>query len=202
MKTEIIYNLNDLKKCSHSGDLETNQKIAIELFKILSSNTNGHKLACNQIGITDHKVAVINVREPLYFINPDIIVYGNPIIYLSDDLSFPQKLINTEKYARIVVKAENFKKPIEFGLKNKKIKLNITDPVIMEACAIQHVVDLLNGITMYDRKIKKQETIVNQNKFYRNQIVTLIKENENPIKIKFKYASKYLNNGWKISHKN
>jgi len=197
---DIIYDICKIQKCNANNDLESNQRVAAELFKILVKNPNGTKLACNQVGIIDHKVAVINIREPLYFINPEIISFDIPIPYISDDLSFPQKLVNTQKYAKIIVKADNFKKSIEFGIKDIYNEMKITNPLIMEVCAIQHVIDMLNGITMYDRKLERSKQVLNSKKYYRNDIVTLIKEGKQPIKIKFKYSSKYLEDGWTIKN--
>ena len=191
----IITDINQLKiPCIKSNNsLEDEQKIAKELFRILVEEKI-YKLACNQIGITDHRIAVINVREPLYFVNPKIISYNVKIPFLSDDISFPRKIIKTIKFAQIVVSADNFKKPIVFGLKDLNENIFIDHPRIIEVSAIQHVVDLLNGITMYDRKM--EEDMI-KNKIYRNQIVTLSKNGE-IIQIKFKKAASYLNNGWKI----
>jgi len=197
---EIIKDINKLIKSVANYDLTSNQKVATNLFKLLVEHPTGNKLSCNQIGVTDHRVAVINIREPLYFINPEIVAYEIPIPFISDDLSFPQKLINTQKYARIVLKADNFKKTISFGVDNSNYETKITDPIIMEVCAIQHVIDMLNGITMYDRVLKKQEQVISGKKHYRNDIVTLEKKNEQPIKIKFKYTDKYLKEGWTIKN--
>jgi len=195
----IIYDIEKIKPSTVNNNLKSNQEIAAKLFKILVANTTGNKLACNQVGIFDHRVAVVNIREPLYLVNPEIVVFDIPIPYISDDLSFPQKLVNTQRYARIVVKADNFKKPISFGIKDNNSNMNITNPIIMEVCAIQHVIDMLNGITMYDRELKiEKQPVINSGKFYRNQIVSLEKEGGQPIRIKFKHASKYLKEGWII----
>jgi len=195
---DIIYDINNLKKCTSTLDLKSNQDVASKLFKTLVDNPTGNKLACNQIGILDHRVAVVNIREPLYLVNPEIISREIPIPYISDDLSFPQKILNTQKHGRIVVKADNFKTPITFGVKDDSDETRISDPIIMESCAIQHVIDMLNGVTMYDRVIKKQTQVVSKTKHYRNEIVTLVNDNAKPIKIKFKYATRYLDQGWQI----
>lgn len=197
---EVVKGINNIQKCISNTDLKSNQKVAAKLFKVLVENPTGNKLACNQVGITDHRVAVVNIREPLYLVNPEIIVHEIPIPYISDDLSFPQKILNTQKFARIVVKADNFKKPIPFGVKDDTEETQITDPIIMEACAIQHVIDLLDGITMYERVVAKPKQVINTKKHYRNEVVTLIKENEQPLKMKFKYIQKYLKDGWNIKN--
>ena len=197
---DIIKNIENIEVCSPNSDLASNQKVAAELFKVLVDNTNGNKLSCNQVGINDHRVAVVNIREPLYLVNPEIITEEFPIPYISDDLSFPQKLVNTQKYARIVVKADNFKKPITFGVNDSTEETIIADPIIMEACAIQHVIDMLDVKTMYDRKISMPKQVINVRKYYRNDIITLEKENEQPLKMKHKYTPKYLKEGWTIKN--
>ena len=45
--------------------------IAKDLFNILNTRKDGIGLAANQVGI-DANVAVVNVREPLILINPEI----------------------------------------------------------------------------------------------------------------------------------
>ena len=57
-----------LKKVS----VEEGMKIATELFQILNKRQDGIGLAANQVGI-DAQVAVVNVREPIVLINPEIV---------------------------------------------------------------------------------------------------------------------------------
>jgi len=52
--------------------LEEGEKIATELFEILNKRKDGIGLAANQVGI-DASVAVVNVREPIVLINPEIV---------------------------------------------------------------------------------------------------------------------------------
>jgi len=197
---KIIREIDKIKKSVSNPDLESNQEVAAKLFKMLVENPAGHKLACNQVGILDHRVAVVNVREPLYLVNPVITAYEIPIPYISDDLSFPQKILHTQKFARIIVKADNFKKPITFGVKDDTAETTITDPIIMEACAIQHVVDMLDGITMYERVIAPPKQVINNKKRGRNERVTLEKAGKQPLNIKFKYAESYISDGWTIKN--
>jgi peptide deformylase len=194
----IIRDINKIVKAVSNPDLKSNQDVAAKLFKVLVENPTGHKLACNQVGITDHRVAVVNVREPLYLVNPEILAYEIPIPYISDDLSFPQKILTTQKYARIVVKADNFKQPIAFGVNDNSVEMKITDPIIIETCAIQHVVDMLLGITMFDRILAKPKPAVATKKYNRNDRITLVRNGDKPFVIKHKFAQKYLDAGWLI----
>ena len=55
-------------------------KIAKELFQILNKRKDGIGLAANQVGI-DAAVAVLNVREPIILINPEIVSLETEISY-------------------------------------------------------------------------------------------------------------------------
>ena len=52
--------------------VEEGYKIATELLEILAARKDGIGLAANQVGI-DAAVAVVNVREPIILINPEIV---------------------------------------------------------------------------------------------------------------------------------
>ena len=70
--------------------LEEGNKIATELFKILTERKDGIGLAANQVGI-DASVAVVNVREPIILINPEVIEVSDEIPYYEGCLSFKGK---------------------------------------------------------------------------------------------------------------
>ena len=53
-----------IKAVMREVSMEEGNKIATELFEILSKRKDGIGLAANQVGI-DADVAVVNVREPL-----------------------------------------------------------------------------------------------------------------------------------------
>ena len=75
--------------------LEEGEKIATELFEILSKRKDGIGLAANQVGI-DAAVAVVNVREPIVLINPEIVSRETEIPFYEGCLSFPGKGVNTK----------------------------------------------------------------------------------------------------------
>ena len=58
--------------------LEEGNKIATELFQILTERKDGIGLAANQVGI-DASVAVVNVREPIILNNPEVIEVSDEI---------------------------------------------------------------------------------------------------------------------------
>ena len=82
--------------------LEEGNKIATELFKILAERKDGIGLAANQVGI-DASVAVVNVREPIILINPEIVKQWDEVPYYEGCLSYKGKGINTKRYKNIVI---------------------------------------------------------------------------------------------------
>ena len=76
--------------------------IAKDLLNVLAKRKDGIGLAANQIGI-DAAVAVVNVREPIILINPEIISKNTEIPYYEGCLSFPGKLCHTKRYETIEV---------------------------------------------------------------------------------------------------
>ena len=77
--------------------VEEGMEIATELFNILNERKDGIGLAANQVGI-DAAVAVLNVREPIILINPEIISRETEIPYYEGCLSFPKKGVHTKRY--------------------------------------------------------------------------------------------------------
>jgi len=148
MKYTIIKDVSKLRvPCENVKTLEEGESIAKQLFEALSNSKYGVGLAANQIGI-NKKVCVVNVERPLYFINPKIVSsYGQIQFDNEGCLSFPKDIIKTERENIISVAADNFN-GINFfsceGGKNNKL----------ECVCIQHEIDHLYGITMYEREIK------------------------------------------------
>ena len=61
-----------IQKKLREVSVEEGYKIATELFQILNKRGDGIGLAANQVGI-DAQVAVVNVKEPIVLINPEIV---------------------------------------------------------------------------------------------------------------------------------
>ena len=91
-----------IQKRLREVSIEEGLKIATELFQILNERKDGIGLAANQVGI-DARVAVLNVREPIILINPEIISKTNEIPYYEGCLSFPKKGCHTKRYETIEV---------------------------------------------------------------------------------------------------
>ena len=186
-------------------------KIAEELLNILSERKDGIGLAANQVGI-DASVAVVNVREPLILINPVIKEQWDEIDYYEGCLSFPKKGVNTKRYKNIVVKTDQdvgqfSKSELYFsGVENpsdgrgsweeNSSRKKDTDLRLLETICIQHEIDHLNGMTIMDRKMIN--TVINRQKFGRNEIVMITNGKETK-DLKYKKAKPLIDSGkWEI----
>ena len=65
---------------------------------------------------------------------------------------------------------------------------------MLESVCVQHEIDHLNGITIYDREIKLEPT-KSEKKIGRNNLVT-IKKGDAVKVLKYKKAQKFINDGW------
>ena len=190
----IVKDINQLKeKCVPVSALSygEGEDIAKQLLDELSNFKSGIGLAANQIGI-NKRVCVINVtkEEPLILINPEIIERSKEtFVFPEGCLSFPNKHVRTIRNTSIKVKADNHDEELTFSGDSKDYK------DAFECACVQHEIDHLDGITMFDREFKQEPIKVN--KIGRNQKVTLTKGSESKI-IKFKKAQPLLESGWTL----
>ena len=187
----IVKDINQLKeKCIPTSALSygEGEDIAKRLLEELSNSKNGIGLAANQIGI-NKRVCVINVKEePLILINPEIIERSKEtFVFPEGCLSFPNKHVRTIRNTSIKVKADNHNEELTFSADSEDFK------DAFECAGVQHEIDHLDGITMFDREFKQEPIKVN--KIGRNEKVTLTKGSESKI-IKFKKAQPLLEAGW------
>ena len=184
--------------------VEEGRTIATELFQILNKRGDGIGLAANQVGI-DAQVAVVNVIEPLVLINPKIIHKEFPIDYFEGCLSYPKKGTPTKRYRDIIIQtaqsesgwyfsgaeipADESRGSWEVERKKKDSELRL-----LESVCVQHEIDHLNGITIYDREIKLEPT-KSEKKIGRNNLVTIRKGDAVKV-LKYKKAHNLLNQGW------
>ena len=156
--------------------LEEGNKIATELFQILAKRKDGIGLAANQVGI-DASVAVVNVRNPIILINPEIVKHWDEVPYYEGCLSYKGKGINTKRYKNIVITTEQEEGELYFsGVENpsagkgswEKESSNRQEEELrlLETICVQHEIDHLNGMTIMDRRMIT--TIVNELKIGRN----------------------------------
>ena len=158
-----------IKKKLREVSVEEGLSIATKLFQILNKRGDGIGLAANQVGI-DAQVAVVNVREPLVLINPKYIKKENEIIYGEGCLSFPNRAMRTKRYRDIIISTEQSEANWYFsGVEENSDGKSGWDKGdmkqdqelrLLEAVCVQHEIDHLNGITIYDREIKLEPTKV------------------------------------------
>ena len=156
--------------------LDEGKRIATELFQILTERKDGIGLAANQVGI-DASVAVVNVRNPIILINPEIVEQWDEVPYYEGCLSFKGKGINTKRYKNIVITTEQEDGELYFsGAENpsdgkgswekESSSKQEQELRLLEAICVQHEIDHLNGMTIHDRQVIT--TIVNDDKIGRN----------------------------------
>ena len=142
--------------------LEEGEKIATELLEILNKRKDGIGLAANQVGI-DAAVAVVNVREPIVLINPEIVSRETEIPYYEGCLSYPGKGVNTIRYETVEIKSDNVDGTMIFsgvdtgeeakGTWEENEKKGDREIRTLEAVCVQHEIDHLNGMRCLDRAV-------------------------------------------------
>ena len=142
--------------------VEEGYKIATELFEILNKRKDGIGLAANQVGI-DAAVAVVNVREPIILINPEIVSRETEIPYYEGCLSYPGKGVNTIRYETVEIKSDNVDGTMIFsgvdtgeeakGTWEENEKKGDREIRTLEAVCVQHEIDHLNGMRCLDRAV-------------------------------------------------
>ncbi len=173
-------------KCEEVSTLQEGEDIAVKLFKELKDKGIG--LAANQIGI-DKRVCVINVKEPIAFINPEIIKLDGNVLVPESCLSFPKKVVTTNRARWVTIRSANHGEVI--------LGSDEDDDSLLEAVCAQHEIDHLNGITMFDRKLKSNTIKRVTRKIGRNEKVTIEKDGDSKI-LKWKKAQPYFKDGWTL----
>ena len=175
--------------------IKEGEEIAVRLLHELRQSKNGIGLAANQIGI-NKRVCVINVKEPLVLINPKIVEKSKEqFVFAEGCLSFPDDKIKTIRHQDIVVEADNHQGQLSFSANSE----DINDA--FECVCVQHEIDHLDGITMFDREFKSEPLVRGKNapvKIGRNEKVTITKGTESKV-LKYKKAQSMLEDGWTLS---
>ena len=186
--------------------VEEGLEIAKELLEILSDRKDAIGLAANQIGI-NAAVAVVNVREPIILINPEVIDVWDQISYYEGCLSFKGKGVNTKRYKNIIIKTAQEDGELYFsgasnltegkGSWERESKDKHDEELrTLEAVCVQHEIDHLWGMTILDRKAIT--TVVNKHKYGRNEIV-MITDGKETKDLKSKTAKPLIDSGeWEI----
>ena len=191
----IIKDKNKLQEKCSPVSVKEGEEIGVRLLHELRQSENGIGLAANQIGI-NKRVCVINVKEPLVLINPKIVEKSKEqFVFPEGCLSFPDDKIKTLRYESIVVEADNHKGKLSFSANSK----DINDA--FECVCVQHEIDHLDGITMFEREFKAEPLVRGVNapkKIGRNEKVTITKGTESKV-MKYKKVQSMLEDGWTLS---
>ena len=174
--------------------VDDGEKVATKLLhELRNSEQSGIGLAANQIGI-QKRVCVVNVKEPLVLINPEIIERSEKeFIFPEGCLSFPDKKVRTKRNISIKVKSDNHDEVLSFSADSKEMN------DAFECVCVQHEIDHLDGITMFDREFKQEPIKRVSKKIGRNEKVMITKGSESKT-IKYKKAEPMLEDGWVLSN--
>ena len=188
----IIKDKSKLETPCDVVSVKEGEEIAVRILdELRNSKTPGVGLAANQIGI-NKRVCVVNVKEPIVLINPTIVEKSEEkFVFPEGCLSFPDDHIRTERHVSIVVEADNHKDKLYFSADSE----DINDA--FECVCVQHEIDHLDGITMFDREFKIRPIKREGRKIGRNEKVTISDGKESKI-IKYKKAQPLLENGWNL----
>ena len=107
-------------------------------------------------------------------------------------MSFPNKKIKTTRHVSISVECDNIDSTLFFTADSKKIE------DALECACIQHEIDHLDGITMFDRQVKGITIKREGKKIGRNDKVTITKGSDTKV-LKYKKAGALLEAGWTLS---
>jgi len=191
----IIKDKNKLQEKCSPVSIKEGEEIGVRLLHELRDSDNGIGLAANQIGI-NKRVCVINVKEPLVLINPKIVEKSKEqFVFPEGCLSFPDSKVKTQRHQDIVVTADNHEGRLSFSANSK----DINDA--FECVCIQHEIDHLDGITMFDREFKQEPIVKGVNapkKIGRNEKVTITKGTESKV-LKYKKVQPMLEDGWTLA---
>ena len=133
------------KACSPCSSKMEGIKVGNRLLEVLVECGDGVGLAANQVGI-DSAVCVVKVREPIILINPKIVGKFGKSFFQEGCLSFQGDYVLTERWTDIVVVDDNHRNQLFFSFEKNAL----------ECVCVQHEIDHLNGITMFDRAVDKE----------------------------------------------
>ena len=193
----IITEMKQLQlMCEEVKTIKEGEEIGTKLLKELAESKNGIGLAANQIGI-NKRVCVINVKEPLVLINPRIVDHSEEqFMFAEGCLSFPGKHVRTGRYTEVTVEADNHEGKLKFSADSE----DINDA--FECACVQHEIDHLDGITMFDRSVTPQPVVNGVNapeKIGRNERVTITDGKETK-ELKWKKAQPLVESGdWEMA---
>ncbi len=134
------------KSCKPCVSTIEGEYLGNRLLEILSREVDGVGLAANQVGV-NAAVCVVNVTKPIILINPKITGKFGKSFFQEACLSFPGDYVMTERWTDIIVQSDNFRKGVNFSFEKNAL----------ECVCVQHEIDHLNGITMFDRAVDMEK---------------------------------------------
>jgi len=140
------------KPCNPCATIREGKVLGARLLEILKNENDAVGLAANQVGV-DAAVCVVNVLKPIILINPKITGHFGKSFFQEACLSFPGDYILTERWTNIIVIADNHVKGVDFSF----------DKNALECVCVQHEIDHLNGVTMFERAVD-MESLNGKNK--------------------------------------
>jgi peptide deformylase len=117
----------------------------IQTLRVVLKSYDIHSISANQIGL-NKSICIINIINELILINPEIIEHSDETFFIHEGcLSYPNTFVKTLRYKRIIVKSDN-NDLLEFSYRQFDEQNNL------ELALVQHEIDHLHGIAMFDRK--------------------------------------------------
>lgn len=193
INTTVVTNIYFLMNKCEDVTIDEGEEIARELFEILNLRGDSYGLAANQFGIKKN-VCVLNVKSPIYLINPKIVNPSGEIITFESCISFPEKRIRTKRYTTFTIIADNIDEEIYVDISGEQYSTDNLN--IIEAIVLQHEISHLNGETIFDYEYV-QPQLKNENKYQRNDKIS-ISDGKNTIMIKYKNLDMYISKGYSI----
>ena len=178
--------------CEEVKTIKEGEEIGAQLLKELTKSENGIGLAANQIGI-NKRVCVVNVKEPLVLINPRIVERSNEeFIFPEGCLSFPDQHVRTKRNVSVIIETDNHEGKLSFSAESE----DVNDA--FECACVQHEIDHLDGITMFERSVTPQPIRVPK-KIGRNERV-MITDGKETKELKWKKAQPLVESGdWEMA---
>jgi len=174
------------------NDVEKINKISTLLIDELARHKNGVGISAPQIGIFEN-ISIIN--NGFIVVNPIITESNGSVLYEEGCLSFPGCYVKTIRFKEVTVHCDMIGK-IDDIIKWEYDKTLFFDfeQDELSCIVIQHEIDHLNGILMFERRIK---SINVDHKYKPNDFIT-IQKGENVKTIKYKKVKDYTLDGWTI----
>lgn len=179
----------DSKPVTEEDDVEGLRDL---LFENLIEH-EGIGLSAIQLGIPK-RACVINVKEPIFLVNPEIVEREGELEYVEGCLSFPNTTVATERNMEVLVEADNHEGQLHFHPDEDAEDLD--DRGLLECVVAQHEIDHVNGVLMFDRRIQKNEPYeLDQMDIGRNDRVLIEDEEDEVKKVKYKHVSSEIKDG-------